>query len=88
MSEKNAKEQRRMEQPVIRIGIEVYQDGRVDVTGFPTNMDKAISIMLAGVHRVNNHFVQLGKEGKLDEHNNIVQSRIVKPSPADLAKLN
>lgn len=83
MSEKRAKEQRRVNnQPNIVIRIEVYKDGRVEVMGFPFNFNAAMEVMTAGMKRLTSYFVGMAKEGKLDDNLTIEQSRIVKPNMA------
>ena len=78
MNGRKAKELRRT--PIMKVEIHVMRDGRVEVMGFPSNFNDAMQIMKAGLHRVANHFIQMAKDGKLDDKLTIEQSKIVTPN--------
>ncbi len=62
---------------VMEIKIQVTNDGRVGVVGFPKNMVDATRIMTAALNSVVEFFGQYAKDGKLDKNGTIVENKIV-----------
>lgn len=62
---------------VMEIKIQVTNDGRVGVVGFPKNMVDATRIMTAALNSVVEFFGQYAKDGNLDKNGTIVESKIV-----------
>ena len=66
-------------QPIAQIKITLMDNGSVNVNGFPNNLELALSYMTAGNIAVVKYFVQLAKDGRLDENNNLIENNILSP---------
>jgi len=71
------KELQQKPKPVYEIKIQIFQDNRIEVLGFPANYHAAKDLMTAGLRRVANYFVSISKEGQLDEKLSIKQNLII-----------
>lgn len=70
-----------LQKPMIRVSIDVLQDGRVEVLGFPSNFGQAMDIMAAGIRRVAGYFLGMAQDGKVDKDGNLEQPRIIQSGP-------
>jgi hypothetical protein len=77
MSEKQTKIKRRL--PVAQIIINVMQDGSMNVGGFPSGLDDAITILDNARRIITYHFIDAAKNGKLNDRNVIEKSSIITP---------
>jgi hypothetical protein len=69
---------------VMKVVISIKQDGRMNVTGFPINLQQAQQVMHAAYDVVMNYFLSAAKKGNLDDIGTVVNSNIktdqVKPT--------
>ena len=81
MRGKKAKELRKENKNKITriITIQVFEDGRVEVLGFPSNYHAAMSIMQAGIRRMGAYFIEEARKDKVDDKLNLIQSKIIQP---------
>jgi len=54
-------------------------NGEVNVNGFPNNFELALSYMNAANHVIMKYFIELAKDGRLDENNNLIEKNIISP---------
>lgn len=66
--------------PKIRIIIDVLPDNRIEVSGFPTNLNTTMEIMASAIRRVAAFFVGMARDGKVDENGTLEQPMIVPAS--------
>ena len=62
---------------VMEIKIQVTQDGKVGVMGFPKNVIDATRIMNAATNSVIEFFWNYAKDGNLDKNGTIIESKII-----------
>jgi hypothetical protein len=90
MSERQSKHFRRVNNaeqalpPVMEVKIQVFQGGRIEVLGFPSNYLQALDVMQAGIARLSTYFIQMARDGKVDGKFNLEQPQIVKPGLKDI----
>lgn len=66
--------------PTMRITVDVFADGRVEVSGFPSNFNQAMQIIHAAAHRVSAFFMQKAMAGEIDNDGSLKQHLIVQPT--------
>jgi len=64
-------------QPIAQMKITLMDNGGIAVNGFPNNLEAAQEWLSAAAKVVVRHFIALAKAGELDEHNRIIEKKII-----------
>jgi hypothetical protein len=65
--------------PIHTAHIVVYSNGAVAASNFPGNMNECLQLLCDVQKALMRTFMQIAKEGRLDDNGNIKKSSIVKP---------
>lgn len=71
----------------MQIIINVTNDGRVGVAGFPTNLIQAQQILHAANVSMMEYFIGHAKAGRMDDKGTVIESKIIQPNNP-IIKLN
>lgn len=66
--------------PGIHVRINVMTDGSINVNGFPKDHEMTSEIFEKAQRVVNKYFIELAKQGKLDDFNRVKTSNILMPN--------
>ena len=66
--------------PVMQMKITALSDGTIAVNGIPHNPNTALQLIAGATGAITNFFMNKAKEGKLDDKNNLIESKIISPS--------
>ena len=73
--------------PLFAVRINVFNDGSINVMGFPTRLDAALQVMDMAKNTMVKHFIQQAKENRLNDQNVIDGGNIIVPKKG-LLKIN
>ena len=61
----------------MQVTINVTKDGRLNVNGFPTNLQGAQQVLHGASDAITAYFIGQAKAGKLDDQGNVIESKII-----------
>ena len=64
-------------QPIAQMKITLMNNGRIAVNGFPGDLEVAQDWLSAAAKVIVRHFITCAKAGELDEHNRIIEKKII-----------
>jgi len=64
-------------QPIAQMKITLMNNGGIAVNGFPNDLESAQEWLSAAAKVVVRHFITCAKSGELDEHNRIIEKKII-----------
>lgn len=67
--------------PVVNIQIILFDNGSLNINGFPAKLGFAIEVMQNATTAIINHFIKGAKGGKLDENNAFENNKTLAPIP-------
>lgn len=86
MSKKGNKKARPV--PLFAVRINVFNNGDINVMGFPNNLDMALGTMDRAKNTVVKYFIEKAKEGRLSDQNTVDGGNIIVPQKGILERIN
>ena len=64
-------------QPIAQIKITIMDNGAVNITGFPQDLNLSMNWIVAAQQALISFFVEKAKAGELDEQNKVIEKKIL-----------
>ena len=66
--------------PIMQMKITLLNNNSLSVRGIPNNLDQALLVLSDATKAVVKHFTKKAREGKLDDMDNLIESKIIQPN--------